>query len=262
MKNIHILPTDKPSRLLWSFEDRRYYSVKEEMFFKNQNELQNQNIYITSDEEIKGGDWIIENNNLGKCTNELWVKRGASILTKKIILTTDQDLIKDGVQGIDDEFLEWFVKNPSCEKVEFKSYKLHFGSTLYKIIIPKDEPKQHLVDMKNHEDSLWEDEPKQETLEQIDQNNPITRGSTALVYKQETLEEVFNIIDDEKCRYSTEESEFWHHYKIGVYDGLKWQQEKSYSQEEVDVLVNLLKTTTEYEVLQSFRDKVEQFKKK
>lgn len=44
--------------------------------------------------------------------------------------------------------------------------------------------------------------------------------------KQETLEEVFNIIDDENCRYSTEESDFWHHYKIGVLDGLKWQQEQ------------------------------------
>lgn len=31
---------------------------------------------------------------------------------------------------------------------------------------------------------------KKETLVQIDQNNPVTRGSTALVYKQETLEEV------------------------------------------------------------------------
>jgi flavorubredoxin len=36
----------------------------------------------------------------------------------KIILTTDGDLIKDGVQSIDDEFLEWFVENPSCEEVE------------------------------------------------------------------------------------------------------------------------------------------------
>jgi hypothetical protein len=34
---------------------------------------------------------------------------------KKIILTDNKDLIKDGVQAIDDEFLEWFVKNPSCE---------------------------------------------------------------------------------------------------------------------------------------------------
>ena len=27
---------------------------------------------------------------------------------KKIILTTDDDIINDGVQSIDDEFLEWF----------------------------------------------------------------------------------------------------------------------------------------------------------
>jgi hypothetical protein len=59
---------------------------------------------------------------------------------KKIILTTDQDLIKDGVQAIPDEFLEWFVKNPSCEEVEVeKDYNYgnleHFD---YKIIIPKD----------------------------------------------------------------------------------------------------------------------------
>lgn len=37
--------------------------------------------------------------------------------------------------------------------------------------------------------------------------------------------------------------------------------EKSCSEEKVDLLVNLLKQTTEYEVLQSFRDKVEQLKK-
>jgi hypothetical protein len=33
------------------------------------------------------------------------------VVAKKIILTTDLDLIKDGVQSIDNEFLEWFVKN-------------------------------------------------------------------------------------------------------------------------------------------------------
>lgn len=35
-----------------------------------------------------------------------------------------------------------------------------------------------------------------------------------------------------------------------------------YSKEDVSQLISLLKQTTEYEVLQSFRDKVEQFKKK
>jgi hypothetical protein len=74
---------------------------------------------------------------------------------RKIILTTDQDLIKDGVQAIDDEFLEWFVKNPSCEEVELKkSFKANpkyneqnqlfekVGYWKYKIIIPKEEAKQ------------------------------------------------------------------------------------------------------------------------
>jgi len=42
----------------------------------------------------------------------------------------------------------------------------------------------------------------------------------------------------------------------------KKEKESSYSEEGVGYLINLLKQTTEYEVLQSFRDKVEQFKKK
>jgi hypothetical protein len=36
---------------------------------------------------------------------------------RKVVLTTDQKLIKDGVQAIDDEFLDWLVKNPSCESL-------------------------------------------------------------------------------------------------------------------------------------------------
>ena len=63
-------------------------------------------------------------------------------IQKKIIITTDQDLIKDGVQAIDDEFLEWFVKNPSCESVDIGTSLLngkdgygYYGK--YKIIILK-----------------------------------------------------------------------------------------------------------------------------
>ena len=38
---------------------------------------------------------------------------------KKIILTTDQNLIADGVQAIDDDFLEWFSsKNGNVNFVE------------------------------------------------------------------------------------------------------------------------------------------------
>jgi hypothetical protein len=82
---------------------------------------------------------------------------------KKIILTTDQDLIADGVQVIDDEFLKWFVENPSCEWVNIESYKIdkewdethtQFNpvypmKTKYKIIIPQEEPKSIHEQFKN-----------------------------------------------------------------------------------------------------------------
>jgi hypothetical protein len=121
-----------------------------------------ENIYITSDEEIRDlrphkGKWHLEKEHI--------LNKFPDYLTdlsecKLIILTTDQDLIKDGVQAIDDEFLEWFVKNPSCESVEVE--KFHGVNTSiaevnavsgdgslnwegksdlrdYKIIIPKEE---------------------------------------------------------------------------------------------------------------------------
>ena len=127
--------------------------------------LINQHIYITSDEEIKEGDFfyvktsnIHGGNIVTKCLNlgkGCWSEH---ILTdkidekgyhpshcKKIILTTDPDLIKDGVQPIGDEFLEWFVKNPTCEYVEIKqpftpsSIVYGINTNLYKIIIPQEE---------------------------------------------------------------------------------------------------------------------------
>jgi hypothetical protein len=110
-------------------------------------------LYITSDEEIKVNDYITDGYRAWK-----WKDDSSLLGRKKIILTTDQDLIKDGVQAIDDEFLEWFVKNPSCEFVEInKEYLSNTGEWKevllpsewevdtkfrYKIIIPQEEPKQ------------------------------------------------------------------------------------------------------------------------
>jgi hypothetical protein len=80
---------------------------------------------------------------------------------KKVILTTDPDLIADGIQAIDDDFLEWFVKNSSCEWVEveikpmFPMYSTFiesidnppfYGNLERKIIIPQEEPKQETVE--------------------------------------------------------------------------------------------------------------------
>jgi hypothetical protein len=108
MKNIHILPTDKPSNIYMTNKLYKYINgVKREPL-----NCTNLNIYITSDEEIKEGDWCYNsiNNNVYKKE----IDKLSFAYEYKIILTTDQDLIADGVQSIDDEFLEWFMKNPSC----------------------------------------------------------------------------------------------------------------------------------------------------
>jgi hypothetical protein len=69
-------------------------------------ELKDQNIYITSDEDLKIGDWVlnIEENTIFKPSNdEIYDIKNSEAkyyeYCKKIILTTDQDLIKDGVQN-------------------------------------------------------------------------------------------------------------------------------------------------------------------
>lgn len=144
MKNIHVLPTDKPSRLFKAGIEF-IFDISEVKYTERYKELHNyinHNIYITSDEEIKNGDWYLDTFNTQRINaNEFSDHKHYGNACKKIILTTDQDLIKDGVQAIDDDFLEWFVKNPSCEFVEVTEYLDSGFSYGYKIIIPKEEPK-------------------------------------------------------------------------------------------------------------------------
>jgi hypothetical protein len=146
MKNIHALPTDKPSRLHLAYDKDYYLSIEPFIQLDTKN-YKSFNIYITSDEEIKEGDWCIDviHNTICKRNSDNYRKQ-----YKKIILTTDKDLISDGVQSIDDEFLEWFVENPSCENVEVErwtDYKLKnneeviFFNYKIKYTISKEKPK-------------------------------------------------------------------------------------------------------------------------
>ncbi len=100
------------------------------------------NIYTTSDEEIKEGNYFIGANKVVYKFTSDDVKNGFKPKGEKITLTTDPELIKDGVQAIDDEFLEWFVKNPSCEYIKTEKWLDDEGGVLYSRIIPKEEPKQ------------------------------------------------------------------------------------------------------------------------
>lgn len=165
MKNIHVLPTDKPSRL-HLIED--FLMITNE--YKNSACDTEANIYITSDEVIRDDDWVycpVLKKPVFICLDSILMFKNLDYDSngnskykkewlKKIILTTDPDLIKDGVQAIDDEFLEWFVKNPSCENVKVELIEeipsgFTFGmfgndepptELVYKIIIPQEEPKQ------------------------------------------------------------------------------------------------------------------------
>ena len=209
MKNIHVLSTTQDSWLC--LKDGELVNANDGgcMLGYDPPRWLTQHIYITSDEEIKEGDWYLDTVANVLFKNDKIFLNGLGY--KKIILTTDQDLIKDGVQAIDDEFLEWFVKNPSCEEVDVKkeshikieevSYKGDFQNVEYinyKIIIPKEEPKQ-------------------ETLEEVAERIYLSYKNNDLLYGH------------------SEELQLA--YKAGIVDGAKWQQERSYSEEEVILLL-------------------------
>lgn len=88
MKNIFLIPTKETTK------------------------LGNKHLYIISFEEIKSGDFIydMKNNKILKAGNIEHCNYFKHI--NKIILTTDQELINEGVQPVDDNFLKWFKENP------------------------------------------------------------------------------------------------------------------------------------------------------
>jgi hypothetical protein len=154
MRNIFVLPTSQASRLVKSkFSDTLLLA---DMASKRA-EWKRFNIYITNEEEIKKGDYFYSPFQL----EERILKYNKFVVPfpkdKKIILTTDTQLIADGVQSIDDTFLKWFIKNPSCEEVEFEKVVVYDDNNYgdgeifhsnkkfeYEIIIPQEEPKHEL----------------------------------------------------------------------------------------------------------------------
>ena len=223
----------------------------------------NQQIYITSDEALPYDSSIFDSGAF----YHIDPVRDVHIITKhtfkpnphfckRIILTTDQDLIKDGVQAIDDEFLEWFVKNPTCESIEVEEvYPLNCcikkeGKTKmnngcmernrclsYKIIIPQEEPKSH-IEYTNTNDftSMIYNSQKEELktgyvkseTEFLGVEFTLKDGSKKFIPKQEPLEEAAeNYVRNESDATLKLIS------KYSFKDGAKWQAERSYSYDEL-----------------------------
>jgi hypothetical protein len=243
MKNIHVLPTPKPSRLIHNVLG---YAITLIGFTKSDLELiqaEYQNIYITSDEEIKEGSFaIIEIDNTKELVKVLGIDTINNIYEvellninntkisvfnseiKKIILTTDQDLIKEGVQAIDDEFLEWFVKNPSCEFVEVVTHyptisdegDYSLSKQYYTLTIPKEEPNPFELPKALPDDVFFKslEEPKQETAEEaavinykeLYQGEPLTQEVPidAFIEGAKWQQEQYEILFDEYHEYTVD----------------------------------------------------------
>jgi hypothetical protein len=199
MKNIHLIATDKPTGIFQSNSGLQF-SIRDKVRVEP---LKGFHIYITNDEVIKEGAW--------RCDIELnRIEKGKETGTfknwKKIILTTDQDLIKDGVRAIGDDFLEWFVKNPSCEFVEIDStckcvtcnssvksscdyaYKCR-PQIFYKIIIPQEEQTKCYC---GHT-SFCDCGPKEETFIKTDNIDGqwLSPVPTERAWQEEKLVEIF-----------------------------------------------------------------------
>jgi hypothetical protein len=222
MKNVHLLPTENPSSL---FEIDGHLIINKEQLIQPK---YYRNIYITSDEEIKEGDWYYYFGHIVKYDSD---ENTLTPNCKKIILTDNEDLIKDGVQAIDNEFLEWFVKNPSCEWIEVIKIDVEQPKPLY----PNGNHKGERVWIEQYKIIIPQEEPKQETLE-------------------EAAERIYddNLFDYKK-------------YRDGFIQGAKWQQKRMYSEEDImNALHSVeLKDNKDYsKIYNGMKDWFEQFKNK
>ncbi len=79
-------------------------------------------MHITINEEPKLDEWgiNIDNNIIFKDKGFTSDEYG-KLYCKKIIMTTDQELIRAGVQEISMEVLEWYAKNPTHDFVKIES---------------------------------------------------------------------------------------------------------------------------------------------
>jgi hypothetical protein len=272
-RNLWVIPTEKPT-YLYEMEGKLHLSDK---FEKGNDFWHNQNIFITSDEEIKVGYHVFntKNNHYGGVVNKNNLS-DARLLSyiKKIILTTDQDLIKDGVQAIDNDFLEWFVAHPSCEFVEvekFRSFKEIHSPYEYMIIIPKEETKfedsiENSVNIMSIANSMFgkKEEPKPVWKQIIEDcgGKEAFMEAAGLKPKQETLEE---FAKQEAIKQYSEDTFGNLIVRKSIEKGAKWQQEqdkKLYSEEDLINAFNEGQALNVRGKLIQGKEWFEQFKKK
>jgi len=109
MRNIFILPTSNISRL----HTYSYNRLALSSLALSWNEAKH--VYVTSDEPIVKGDYYVHDDIVRKAGYEISIDTA-----KKIVLTSDPTLVKDGVQETDNEFLEWLVDNQLSYQIKIE----------------------------------------------------------------------------------------------------------------------------------------------
>ena len=120
-KNIWLVKTNKPSKLQIKFDGGLHMDNGQTIAMRSF-----MHIHITSEDLPSDGDWCIDT-----ITQEVFIKsggysKGETSLShpKKIIMSMDEDIIKNGYLAIPENFISWFIDNSSCRYIRPRDIKL------------------------------------------------------------------------------------------------------------------------------------------
>ena len=298
MKNIHVLPTEnyKQDYTTQRGEVIKVVRLGQLILNKETNQLSvnkstqwaascdtdvlvPHHMYITSsDKEVTKDEWWIDtkDNLVFKVTDEdiLVIKEdGLPQGFFKIILTTDQDLIKDGLQPIGDKLLEWFIKNTGCETVEIDRDEREVGNHLggvvteygdYKIIITEEEINMFTKGKKYIQQDgvvILAGENGTNGIVITDHKKMWGVGH----YSDEWNPKAFKLLEEPKQETLEEAAKrlIKLNRRDAFYEDAKWQAERMYSEEEViDLLIKMNSWPTTFEGKEDITEWFEQSKNK
>lgn len=218
MKNIFLIPAIQASRLAYIGSNGLCLGES----FPNTRYCRPQNIYITSDKAVTSRCYfLLEGQNEAGVYEVFWNDGEKGLIDgncKEIIMTTDPKLLDTGVQTVPEHFLQWFVLNPSSERVELRKDvpedNWRYSFLPYKIELA------HIPQVK-----LNTEKPDSETIRKR---------------VMDLLKEKWNHLYI--SGYPTEpfpsnyENEF-NKIVLGIYQGIERQKKESYTEEEAGELV-------------------------
>lgn len=123
--NVVILSTEKASNIwLWEIRDRLEYYSEPSKPVKPGKSSKPQHLYITSDEEIKSGDWCTNGIKVVKATPKIIESQGLAnrIEWRKIIGTTDSSLMYSATGYTETRSRTFYQKLPKPSQAFIKKY--------------------------------------------------------------------------------------------------------------------------------------------